>query len=243
MKIRDLTGKMFGRLFVKEYHESRNNRAYWKCLCDCGNEKISLGKTLLSGGTTSCGCYLKERIHATHFDDVTNEKYGFLVAQSPLFEKGRTYWKCLCDCGKFTIVEATKLKSGHTKSCGCLHDYTAKQRAIIRNKKMRGNKHPKWRIDLTDEERKKRVEGRFSDPKLTRWRKKVYERDSYTCQKCRDKTGGNLVGHHIYSWAYYPKLRYVTKNGITLCESCHKDFHKIYGNVKNTQKQFKQWYR
>ena len=32
----------------------------------------------------------------------------------------RTYWKCLCDCGKICIVDAYKLRIGHTKSCGCL---------------------------------------------------------------------------------------------------------------------------
>lgn len=29
-------------------------------------------------------------------------------------------WECLCDCGKTTLVPTGKLKSGHTKSCGCL---------------------------------------------------------------------------------------------------------------------------
>lgn len=31
-------------------------------------------------------------------------------------------WKCLCDCGKLTIVRANKLASNHTKSCGCWND-------------------------------------------------------------------------------------------------------------------------
>ena len=29
-------------------------------------------------------------------------------------------WLCLCDCGKETEVYSWRLKSGHTKSCGCL---------------------------------------------------------------------------------------------------------------------------
>lgn len=32
----------------------------------------------------------------------------------------RTKWICVCDCGKETIVASDKLRSGHTKSCGCL---------------------------------------------------------------------------------------------------------------------------
>ncbi len=33
---------------------------------------------------------------------------------------GQYYWKCLCECGKITIVSATRLNMGSTKSCGCL---------------------------------------------------------------------------------------------------------------------------
>lgn len=33
---------------------------------------------------------------------------------------GRRWWSCLCDCGKKTIVSSGQLRSGHTKSCGCL---------------------------------------------------------------------------------------------------------------------------
>lgn len=29
-------------------------------------------------------------------------------------------WLCQCDCGNKTIVSTTHLKSGHTKSCGCV---------------------------------------------------------------------------------------------------------------------------
>jgi hypothetical protein len=36
-----------------------------------------------------------------------------------------------------------------------------------------------------------------SDPRYYVWRDLVYKRDNYTCQICKDKTGGNLVAHHI----------------------------------------------
>ena len=29
-------------------------------------------------------------------------------------------WNCVCDCGKKTISDGYTLRSGHTKSCGCL---------------------------------------------------------------------------------------------------------------------------
>ena len=59
-KYDDLTGKRYGRLTVSElaYHE--NGIVYWKCICDCGNQKIVRASDLRNGHTSSCGCLLKE---------------------------------------------------------------------------------------------------------------------------------------------------------------------------------------
>lgn len=35
---------------------------------------------------------------------------------------GNVLWKCVCVCGGLSYVPGNKLRSGHTKSCGCLHD-------------------------------------------------------------------------------------------------------------------------
>lgn len=228
----------FGRLSVMKFDRIRNHRAYWKCHCDCGNDKIAMGKTLLNGGTTSCGCYQRQRIHETSFKDISGQRFGSLTAMRFLGAKNNSStWECKCDCGNMTEVSRWKIISGHTKSCGCLHSQSSWVRAIGRNKKMVGNKHPRWRSDLTDEERRRRKECRESDPKLNRWRTKVYARDHYTCQKCKDPRGGNLNAHHICSWAHYPRLRYIASNGITLCRGCHKDFHSKFGIKRNTRKQ------
>ncbi len=63
---------------------------------------------------------------------------------------------------------------------------------------------------------------RSQDGRLIAWRKAVFERDNYTCQKC-NKRGGNLEAHHKKPWADFPKLRYVIANGITYCYPCHKE--------------------
>ena len=39
---------------------------------------------------------------------------------------GRRIWLCKCDCGNETQVVASKLKNGHTKSCGCWHKESRK---------------------------------------------------------------------------------------------------------------------
>lgn len=61
-KRRDLTGMKFGRLTVLEYDSTVNGKAYWKCICDCGKCKITLGTSLVRGDTKSCGCLWAETI-------------------------------------------------------------------------------------------------------------------------------------------------------------------------------------
>ncbi len=68
------------------------------------------------------------------------------------------------------------------------------------------------------------------------WRKSIYKRDDYTCQKCMIR-GGELNAHHICNWKDHEKVRFEIGNGITLCIDCHKKFHNIYGNRKTNQKQ------
>lgn len=53
------------------------------------------------------------------------------------------------------------------------------------------------------------------------WREKVFKRDDWTCQVCYCK-GNKLHPHHIKSFSKFPKLRFIVKNGLTLCESCHR---------------------
>ena len=60
------------------------------------------------------------------------------------------------------------------------------------------------------------------------WRKAVFERDKYTCQLCKAK-GVKLNAHHKKPWSKFPQLRYDPENGITLCEKCHKAYHKKNG--------------
>lgn len=125
---KDLTGKKFGLLTViEEGHPTKNNVRRWKCLCECGNITFSERYNLVHGYTKSCRCYGR--------NDLTGKKFGRLTAIKKLRERKDTsiIWLCLCDCGEEVKVKACNLKSGNTKSCGCL-----RYEAILESLRKRG---------------------------------------------------------------------------------------------------------
>ena len=216
----DLTGKRFGRLVVigASDNKSNNGRMLWNCKCDCGNSvQVITGNLTKVSPQKSCGCSRRKNIIGVRFGRLT------VIKQTKERTPNRSViWICSCDCGNLTRVSHNELVHTGTKSCGCLRDETARELL----KKRIGPLHPRWRDDITNEERHRKRRYRGYDD----WRNKVYERDGYKCIKCGDSSGGNLNAHHIESYAKNPKVRTVLKNGITLCEKCHKDLHHIYGH-------------
>ena len=56
-----------GRLTVKDGHPiRRRGEKYFVMLCDCGKEKAIAKGSLVSGRSTSCGCYFSELVSALH---------------------------------------------------------------------------------------------------------------------------------------------------------------------------------
>lgn len=59
---KDITGKKYGRLLVQDYSDTFGGKAYWVCLCDCGNTHRASGDGLRNGKVGSCGClYIEKR--------------------------------------------------------------------------------------------------------------------------------------------------------------------------------------
>ena len=57
------------------------------------------------------------------FIDITDKRYGRLVAiglSSHGSRKSKPLWLFKCDCGNDFICTANRVKTGNTKSCGCL---------------------------------------------------------------------------------------------------------------------------
>ena len=62
----DLTGQRFGRLIAKEITGKAKNGSYlWRCICDCGQEKIATASHLRGGLIQSCGCLKTESGRST----------------------------------------------------------------------------------------------------------------------------------------------------------------------------------
>ena len=61
--------------------------------------------------------------------DLTGKRFGRLTVLRQATEKqnNRICWVCICDCGKKVIISGQSLRSGATKSCGCLLRETARK--------------------------------------------------------------------------------------------------------------------
>ena len=62
-----------------------------------------------------------------------------------------------------------------------------------------------------------------STPGANSWKQKVKQRDK-VCQCCG--TSDHLEVHHVYPLSEYPMLNTDVHNGMVLCQTCHRDYHK-----------------
>jgi len=99
----------------------------------------------------------------------------------------------------------------------------------------KGEKSSNWKGGITPENHKIR-----NSLEMKLWREAVLARDNWICQKCSQR-GGSLKTHHIFNFASYIDLRFDINNGITLCDKCHKAFHKAYGFKNNTRGQLEEF--
>ena len=126
-KFQDLRTRQFGRLTVLE-RDTNKKRVHWLCKCECGQTVSVRTDQLIGGITNSCGCLAKE-IAATqgkkNFKDLSNQRFGKLVALYPIKQSKQTkyYWMCQCDCGNTALVLGTSLTTNNTQSCGCIKSF------------------------------------------------------------------------------------------------------------------------
>ena len=115
----DITGKKYGRLTPQYYIKGGK----WHCICDCGNELDVDTRNLNSNHTQSCGCLQKEKAANNVIDMSGYEDDNFKVIERDGSSKGGVArWKCICKhCGNIFTTEGANIRSGESKSCGCIH--------------------------------------------------------------------------------------------------------------------------
>lgn len=61
--------------------------------------------------------------------DLTNHVFERLTVIDRAPNRGQfVRWNCLCTCGNAKTVDASDLRKGRTRSCGCLHSESVKQK-------------------------------------------------------------------------------------------------------------------
>lgn len=80
--------------------------------------------------------------------DLIGQKYNRLtVVGFDRYDKEKRlyFWKCECECGTIKTVQSGALKTGNTKSCGCLNRELAAKRAKKKFTTHGLKKHPIYR--------------------------------------------------------------------------------------------------
>lgn len=136
--------------------------------------------------------------------------------------------------------DESKNKISHSRKGKCLGDKNPSfgkiksdetiekiSKTRIEREVAKGSKNPNWRGGITNS--RKNI---MTTTEYKRWRKAVFERDSYKCIKCGK--GGLLNAHHKKPVAFYPELIFELDNGMTLCIDCHKETYKEIGIIRKS---------
>lgn len=200
--------------------------------------------------------------------NLAGARYGLLtvVAEAGRDNFNRYKWLCRCDCGNDTIVASNNLRTGTSKSCGCLrsvprsrHDitgfrsgklvvtqyaYTKAEKAYWHCRCDCGTETVKWSGYL----KRKTVKScgclRPSDSicggrgNFVAWSRTLREIQE-CCAKCGAVDG--LHAHHVMPFNQNPDLAVDLSNGIVLCAQCHREFHRTYGHKDFGAKELGLW--
>jgi hypothetical protein len=139
------------------------------------------------------------------FIDITGNKYNRLtVVSRAATQNKRTFWNCMCQCGKPAVVQGFYLKSGKTKSCGCL------QREVARATRLKHGRADKTDKAYTRETHVKRKYGMTIDQY-----NEMFEAQNGLCAICSYKFGqkqGDCYVDHCHATKIVRGL---------LCQQCN----------------------
>lgn len=113
-------GTRFGSSVIVALNDSWTRGHSYLLQCDCGNTYVAKGNHLKSGRRISCGRCIP---------DLVGQRFWYLTVMdyAGKDKHSKHLWLCKCDCGNTKKVITNSLKSGATKSCGCLKSDVARQ--------------------------------------------------------------------------------------------------------------------
>jgi hypothetical protein len=142
----DLTGKKFGRLKVLKRGRHDSKHLWWVCRCSCPlkTTKEVRGDALRGGITQGCGCIQREVCSARAHHYELGKKFGRLtvIEESGTRKKRGPIYLCRCACGNKIKVQGRHLRSGESRSCGCLYRDTRRTANRRHGKSPCGRKIP-----------------------------------------------------------------------------------------------------
>lgn len=229
--------------FVKDKAKKGGYRTYCKECENLKRRKTPLPPKPKEGHKYCASCNTEKLLDEFNIRFIWGKHRPFSYCKTCEREKDNNRYDHECQkCGK--QYKSGKKDSNYCKEC---HDkYFIKTYSLLHELDLSGENNsmygvqrfgennPNYKPDITQEERER---GRLYEG-YGLWRKRVYERDNYTCQCCGKQSEGDIVAHHLDAYSWCKEKRTDVNNGITLCESCHNEFHSIYGRGNNTKEQF-----
>lgn len=112
MKALDIRNIRKGMLVAKDYSYDKERRVrLWRCVCDCGNEKLVRAADFKRGAHTSCGC------KGVTDHPKAGDKFVDWTVLSEVEHRGKKYFLCRCRCGYEGRVSSTDLRHGNSRRC------------------------------------------------------------------------------------------------------------------------------
>lgn len=158
--IDDLTGQRFGRWTVVEYQ--KNSR--YSCRCDCGANAVVKRSHLLSGASTSCGCY--------RYEESCRRGEALRVPEEVKREKARLRTARYCATEKFRRTRAAYEASEEGSANRARWSQSEKYRRAVQRRRESGLARESCRkFDTSPHGRKKRAEYARSAAARASWRR------------------------------------------------------------------------
>jgi len=215
--------KFFDFEFLDDHYENYRNKYNIKCLKHNEIFKACIQQIFQGHGLKCCKLYNSNR------KDV----------KKSLLEKGYILLSPYIKSTDPVMIKCIKHGEVHYAKTQCILNLNSNLRCCWIDG-ISGKNNYRYNPKLTDDERVNRR--LYFHNEVSKWRTQVYQRDKYTCACCY-KIGGQINAHHIANWADNIKIRFEISNGVTLCLSCHKKLHSIYGKRNTTKKQFEEFLR